>query len=72
LGLLVMGYAVAHIPGFSFAPGHLLLLAVLLASAFGVVVAVFMAFAASGLPAGVAVDAETGIISGTITAGARR
>jgi len=48
LGLLVMGYAVVHIPDFSFAPGHLLLLAVLLASAFGVVVAVFMAFAASG------------------------
>jgi ABC-2 type transport system permease protein len=48
LGFLVMGAAVANLPGFSFAPTHLALLVLLLASAFGVVTAVFMAFAATG------------------------
>lgn len=48
LGVLVMGAALPHLPDFSWAPGHLALLALMLVSAFGVVVAVFMAFAASG------------------------
>ncbi|GDY11162.1 ABC transporter permease [Planctomycetota bacterium] len=48
LGLSVMAVAAARIPGFAWDPGHLLLLAVMMASAFAVVVAVFMAFAATG------------------------
>jgi ABC-2 type transport system permease protein len=48
LGLLVMGTALPHLPDFSWAPAHLALLALLLVSSFAVVVAVFMAFAASG------------------------
>ncbi len=48
LGGSVMAYAAMRIPGFDASLPHLALLAVLLASAFGVVVAVFMAFAATG------------------------
>ncbi len=48
LGLSVMGIAVAHMPFFDMSPLHLALLFVLMLSAFGVVVAVFMAFAATG------------------------
>ncbi len=48
LGLLLMAVAVAHLPAFDASLLHLLLLAVLMLSSFGVVVAVFMAFAASG------------------------
>ena len=48
LGFLVMAAAVAKLPHFSYDPLHLALLALLMVSAFGVVVAVFMAFAASG------------------------
>jgi ABC-2 type transport system permease protein len=48
LGCLVMASAVAQLPHFTWDPGHLALLALLMASAFAVVVAVFMAFAASG------------------------
>jgi len=48
LGGAVMAYAAAGMERFAFTPGHLLLLALLLLSAFGVVVAVFMAFAATG------------------------
>lgn len=48
LGLVLMGSAAAAIPGFAWDPGHLLLLLLMLASSFLVVVAVFMAFAATG------------------------
>lgn len=48
LGLVVMVTAVAHLPNFDMSPAHLALLVVLILSAFGVVVAVFMAFAATG------------------------
>jgi ABC-2 type transport system permease protein len=47
-GALVITYALAHMPEFAWSPFHLLMLAVLLVSAFAVVVAVFMAFAATG------------------------
>ena len=48
LGLTLMVVAALQIPGFAWDPLHLGFLAVMLASAFGVVVAVFMAFAATG------------------------
>lgn len=48
LGLLVMGGAVASLPDFRWDPGHLALLALMMASAFALIVAIFMAFAASG------------------------
>lgn len=48
LGLAVMATAVTHLPRFDMGALHLALLVVLLLSSFGVVVAVFMAFAASG------------------------
>ena len=48
LGLAIMATAAGRMPGFNWDPGHLLLLVVMLASALGVVVAVFMAFAATG------------------------
>ena len=48
LGFAVMCVALPNLHGFDWSPGHLLLLAALLASAFTLVVAVFMAFAASG------------------------
>ncbi len=48
LGILVMAGAAAQLPSFDYGIGHLALLVLLIASAFGVVVAVFMAFAASG------------------------
>ncbi len=48
LGLVTMAVAVANLPQFDTSPGHLALLALLLISSFGVVVAVFMAFAATG------------------------
>lgn len=48
LGLGLMAYAAHQIPGFAWDPLHLAFLALMLASAFGVVVAVFMAFAATG------------------------
>lgn len=47
MGCIVMGIAAARIPGFAWDPLHLALLAVMLLSSFGVVVAVFMAFAAT-------------------------
>ncbi len=48
LGVLIMAAAASQIPGFAWDPLHLLLLLVMLASAFAVVLAVFMAFAATG------------------------
>ncbi|MBA3684507.1 MAG: ABC-2 family transporter protein [Planctomycetes bacterium] len=48
LGIALMAYAAARIPGFDASLPHLALLLVLLASAFAVIVAVFMAFAATG------------------------
>jgi ABC-2 type transport system permease protein len=48
LGLGVMITAVGHMPNFDMSLPHLALLLVLMLSAFGVVVAVFMAFAATG------------------------
>lgn len=48
LGCAVMATAVAGLPAFDMGPAHLALLLVLVLSAFGVVVAVFMAFAATG------------------------
>ena len=48
LGLSLMAVAAARIPDFAWDPAHLVLLAVMQASALGVVVAVFMAFAATG------------------------
>ncbi len=48
LGLLLMATAVAHLPNFDMGAAHLALLVVFILSAFGVVVAVFMAFAATG------------------------
>ncbi len=48
LGLGLMVTAALQIPGFAWDPLHLAFLAVMLLSAFGVVVAVFMAFAATG------------------------
>lgn len=48
LGLSLMLIAALRIPGFAWDPGHLLFLMLMLLSAFGVVVAVFMAFAATG------------------------
>ncbi len=48
LGVAVMGAAVANLPNFDMSVGHLALLVVLLLSSWAVVVAVFMAFAASG------------------------
>lgn len=48
LGLAVMATAVANLPGFDMGPLHLAFLLILILSAFGVVVAVFMAFAATG------------------------
>ncbi|MBA3708189.1 MAG: ABC-2 family transporter protein [Planctomycetes bacterium] len=48
LGVLVMALAIPNLPHFSFHPLHVLMLIVLLASAFVLVVAVFMAFSASG------------------------
>src|SRR5262249_38419828 len=47
-GSALMAVAVANLPAFSLSVVHLLCLGLLLASAFGVVVAVFMTFAASG------------------------
>jgi ABC-2 type transport system permease protein len=47
-GAVLMAFAAARIDGFSCGIGHLLMLALLLASAFTVVVSVFMTFAASG------------------------
>jgi ABC-2 type transport system permease protein len=48
MGVAIMATAAAKIPGFAWDPLHLGLLVVMLISAFGVVVAVFMAFAATG------------------------
>lgn len=48
LGGAMMAVAAARIPGFDWGPLHLAMLAVMLLSALGVVVAVFMAFASSG------------------------
>lgn len=48
LGTALMVIAALRIPGFDASPGHLLLLVLMLLSATGVVVAVFMAFAALG------------------------
>jgi ABC-2 type transport system permease protein len=48
LGLAVMATAVSGLPDFDMGPLHLASIGVLMVSAFGVVVAVFMAFAASG------------------------
>lgn len=48
LGLTLMATAAGRIPDFNWAPSHLALLAVMLISALGVVVAVFMSFAATG------------------------
>ncbi len=48
LGATLMAYAAARIPGFDWSLPHLALLALLLTSAFAVIVAVFMAFAATG------------------------
>lgn len=48
LGLAVMATAVANLPDFDMGPLHLAFLLILILSAFGVVVAVFMAFAATG------------------------
>ena len=47
LGIVLMAIAAARIPGFDLGPAHLALLVLMLLSAFTVVVAVFMAFAAS-------------------------
>lgn len=47
LGLTVMAIAAAQIPSFNWGPLHLALLVVMLLSSFGVVVAVFMGFAAT-------------------------
>lgn len=47
-GALVMGFAASRLPDAHFGPLQILLLLVMLASAFAVVVAVFMAFAATG------------------------
>ncbi len=47
-GAILMGMAISGMPDFPLDPLHLCLLLLLLASAFGVVVAVFMAFAATG------------------------
>jgi len=48
LGCGVMAVAASNIPGFDWGFTHLALLAVMLLSSFGVVVAIFMAFAATG------------------------
>lgn len=48
LGFTLMIIAALQIPGFSWDPLHLGLLLIMLLSSFGVVVAVFMAFAATG------------------------
>jgi ABC-2 type transport system permease protein len=48
LGVLVMVTAASHLPAFPWDPLHLGLLLVMQASAFAIVVAVFMAFAATG------------------------
>lgn len=48
MGLAIMAVAASRIPGFAWDPAHLLLLAAMQASALGVVIAVFMAFAATG------------------------
>ena len=48
LGCAMMAVAAARIPGFDWGLLHLALLGLLLLSSFGVVVAVFMAFAATG------------------------
>ena len=48
LGVAIMAVAAARIPGFDYGPLHLLSLLLMLASALGVVLAVFLAFAASG------------------------
>jgi ABC-2 type transport system permease protein len=48
MGIAIMVVAAARLPGMDFDPGHLLLLGLMQMSAFGVVVAVFMAFAATG------------------------
>jgi ABC-2 type transport system permease protein len=48
LGLGVIAVALPNLPAFDWHPGHLVLLLLLIASAFALVVAVFMAFAASG------------------------
>lgn len=48
LGIALMAIAAARIPGFDWSPAHLALLVLMLLSATGVVVAVFMAFASSG------------------------
>ncbi len=47
-GFALMAIAAARLPGFDWSPLNLGLLALMLASAFGVVVAVFMAFASTG------------------------
>jgi ABC-2 type transport system permease protein len=47
-GGVLMLIAALRVPGFDFGPLHLAALALLMLSSFGVVVAVFMAFAASG------------------------
>ncbi len=48
LGIVLMVIAAGRIPGFPWDPAHLLLLVAMQISALGVVVAVFMTFAASG------------------------
>lgn len=48
LGSLIMFSAASQIPGFAWDPLHLILLLIMILSAFAVVVAVFMAFAATG------------------------
>jgi ABC-2 type transport system permease protein len=48
LGISVMVIAALRIPGFDWGPVHLALLVLLLMSSFGVVIAVFMAFASTG------------------------
>ncbi len=48
MGVVIMVVAAARIPNLAFDPGHILLLLLMQLSALGVVVAVFMAFAATG------------------------
>ena len=48
MGLAMMAIAASRMPDFAWDPGHIALLALMQASALGVVVAVFMAFAATG------------------------
>ena len=48
MGIVLMTIAAGRLPGFAWDPGHLALLVLMQVSALGVVVAVFMAFAATG------------------------